>query len=319
MHISLLLLPNLMPSSLFSLQDVLAIAGLMQGEDWALARVSLDGQPVEAFQGTSLTVDARLAAIAQTDLLFVPSLMLDGDNALENPALAGNLQRLAKGGTHMASVCTGAFALASAGLLDGRAATTHWLYQDAFRRRFPAVQLLPERVMVDDGPVMTAAAGMAWQDLLLAVLAPHVDEAVMLQLRQMFLLQTHNAGQKPYIGISDAPHNDAVIRKAQQALAADPAHRQALELAQVASGLQLRTFQRRFRQAAGCTAVQYLQQLRMEKAKSLLLSGRLPVEQVGFATGYDDGSFFRRLFRRHTGLSPSEYRKRYRLPDQQSH
>ena len=312
MQISLLLLPNTLPSSLFCLQDVLAIAGLMQAKQpWSIHTVSTDGAAVTAFQGRPLAVDAALDAVPYSDVVLLPSRMLDQQYSNAGPQVTDWLRQQADGGARIASVCTGAFALAETGLLDGLPATTHWLYAAQFRRRFPAVRLQPERALVDNGALLTAGAGMAWQDLLLTLLADHLSPAQLLQLRQMFLLQGHPHGQQPYIGLASAGHQDARVQQAQACLADHLADDNALAQAMQLAGLAPRTFQRRFRQATGYTAVQYLQQLRIEKAKALLLSGNLPVEQVGFAAGYGDGSFFRRLFRRHTGLSPAAYRQLY--------
>ncbi len=322
MHISLLLLPGAMGSSVLGMLDVLVAASFMAGQDRAdsqplqIQRVAASLEPVAAFQGIPLLPEVSIEQIEHTDLILIPSLALD---TRRPPDFSGQqavirwIQQQAAQDARLASVCTGAFLLAETGLLDGKIATTHWAYANLFRECYPAIRLETDASLLRrHDNLFTAGAGIAWQGLLLAVLQGAVSDELLLQLRQAFLLQEHVDGQKPFIGLATAAHQDSLVQQAQDwlktALAADDALAQAIQR----SGLQQRTFQRRFRQACGLSAVHYLQALRMEAAKTLLTTGARPVEEIGQRVGYNDSSFFRRLFRRHTGLSPAEYRRRYR-------
>lgn len=311
MHIALLLYPGTMASSVLGLSDVLVTAAALQpGTPWFLQRVAATRDPQPCFGGTWLEPDATIDQPGPIDLLLVPSLAL-GESPVFDPVVLAWLHARHATGTVVASVCTGAFLLAAAGLLDGRMATTHWVYAERFRQRFPQVLLEPSHALVDAGSVVTAGAGTAWQDLLLQLLRSRMSDSTLLQLRQLFLLQGHEGGQRPYCGLPLPRVVDARVQAAAEWLRKDYREDDAIVRVQQRSGLKPRTFQRRFRQAMGMTAVQYLQGLRMEAAKELLLANTLPVEAIGEAVGYGDSSFFRRLFRRHTGLAPGEYRRRY--------
>lgn len=313
MQVCVLLVPGVMGSSALGMLDVLTTASFLLPAEYGslhVLRVATDGAPVLAFQGIPLPPDATLASVTQADLVLLPSVALDTQRWFEGQgAVMDWLRQQAAGGARMASVCTGSFLLAEAGLLDGKTATTHWAFASHFRQRYPTVTLETHAALLHHGPIMTAGAGMAWQDLLLQALQGMLPDPVLLQLRETFLLQVHTAGQQPFIGLAPAEHNDRLIRTAQQWLRETLAQDDAIAQAIHRSGLQQRTFQRRFRQACGMSAVQYLQQLRIDAAKLALVQGTLPVEDVGFAVGYNDSSFFRRLFRRHTGLTPAAYRR----------
>lgn len=315
MKISLLLLPQTMSYSLLGPWDVLHSLGAVGGaaREWRIEKVAQDSAPVNCAFGIPLSPDATIEDVEQTDLVIVPSLSLDLENwfAGQEPVLHW-LRRQATMGATVASVCTGAFLLAEAGLLDGRRATTHWAFADQFRQRYPHVLLDCDEVLASDGRLCTAGAGLAWQDLLLAVLDGALEESQLLQLRQLFLMQAHEQGQKPHRGLGLMQHADAVVLDAQEWLGRHFASEDCVEQAWRRSALHQRTFQRRFRKAAGVTPSHYVQQLRMEAAKLVLTMGNTAIEQVGHDVGYGDSSFFRRLFRKHTGMTPSAFRQRFR-------
>ena len=310
---SLVLLPGAMCSSVFGLLDVLTVASFLQppgAGPLIVQRVAQNREPVVAFQGIELVADATIGEVETTQLILVPSLMLDTQHwfAGQQPVIDW-IRQQASQGARVASVCTGGFVLAEAGLLDGVTATTHWAFIEIFRQRYPLVQLQPESAVINHGQVLTAAAGMAWQDMLLQVLPGIVDENTEMQLRQSFLLQPHQHGQKPFTGGRPATHNDRNMLQAEAVIHQQLANPEVIANAIRHSGLHQRTFQRRFRQATGMTPTHYLQFQRMEAAKIALVRNNLSVEEISLAVGYDDSSFFRRLFRRHTGISPAEYRK----------
>lgn len=319
MHISVLLLPGVMGSSALGLLDVLTVASfIVPSEEASLTvqRVALNDKPVMAFQGIPLQPDATIASVDKADLILVPSLMLDTRHWFtRQEEVISWVREQANSGARVASVCTGAFVLAEAGLLDGKTATTHWAFAEHFRHRYPSVLLNVDAVLINHGRLLTAGAGMAWQDLLIQALSGMVSDNVLLQLRQTFLMQVHKDGQKPFIGQPDSEHNDKQIEQAQTWMKEGLSNDNVINDVIGRSGLQQRTFQRRFRQAVGMSPVHYLQYQRIEAAKVALLRNELSVENIGFTVGYNDRSFFRRLFRRHTGMSPAEYRKANQVKD----
>ncbi|HET8882576.1 MAG TPA: helix-turn-helix domain-containing protein [Solimonas sp.] len=216
-------------------------------------------------------------------------------------------------GTVVCSVCAGAFLLAESGLLDGRAATTHWALAAEFAARFPDVRLAAERMLIDDGDVLTAGGVMAWTDLGLRLIERWLSPAVMLETARMFLIDPAGREQRHYAPYSPATtHGDAAVRAAQTWLAAH--HAGAVSIAQLAdaAGVGERTLLRRFKSATGETPTAYLQRLRVGRARELLEQTGDAFEDVAWAVGYADAGALRKIFQRVVGITPGEYRRRFR-------
>jgi transcriptional regulator GlxA family with amidase domain len=205
--------------------------------------------------------------------------------------------------------------LAATGLLDGCEATSHWGYQDLFRRRYPQVTFRPEPNLVfadPEGRIVTAGGTTSWHDLAIHIIARHASPGEAMRIAQVYLLKWHGEGQLPYATlVRRQPHADAVVRACEELMTEH--FRDIDDLGQVVAraGIPERTLKRRFRAATGTTLIDYLQNLRVEAAKRLLEAGREPVEGISVAVGYEDASFFRRLFRRRTGLTPGQYRRMF--------
>ncbi|MFC3228992.1 GlxA family transcriptional regulator [Marinibaculum pumilum] len=216
-------------------------------------------------------------------------------------------------GSILASVCAGTFVLAETGLLDGRAATTHWAYAELFRDRFPAVALDTDRLIIDDGDILTAGGLMSWTDLGLKLVDRLLGPSVMLETAQILLLDPPGREQRFYSTFSPRlNHGDAAILSVQHWLQATGGREAGLsDLAQRA-GLEERTFLRRFQKATGLTSTDYAQRLRVGRARELLQFGSRPVESIAWEVGYRDPAAFRKVFQRIVGLTPGEYRQRFR-------
>jgi transcriptional regulator GlxA family with amidase domain len=206
--------------------------------------------------------------------------------------------------------------LAEAGLLDGCDATSHWGYQDLFRRCYPAVRFRPEPNLAfagADARIVTAGGTTSWHDLALHIIARHVNPGEALRIAQVHLLKWHAEGQLPYRTlVRNAPHSDAAVARCQSLIQERFRENDALAQAVAATGIPERTLKRRFKAATGTTPIDYLQNLRIEEAKRLLECGELPVDEIGYTVGYEESSFFRRLFKRVVGLPPSRYRRMFR-------
>ena len=217
----------------------------------------------------------------------------------------------ASGGT-VASVCGGSFLLAEAGLLEGRTATTHFAFQEEFRHRFPKVKLAIDRLIVDDGDIITAGGMMAWTDLGLKLVDRYLGSTVMLETARTLLIDPPGREQS-YYGTFVPPlnHGDAAILPAQHWMhSAFPTDISVGALARKA-GLGERTFLRRFGKATGMTSTDYLQQVRINKAREILQFSQTPIDQVAWEVGYSDPSAFRKVFQRIVGLTPNDYRRRF--------
>lgn len=221
------------------------------------------------------------------------------------------LNRHAQGAT-LASNCGGAFMLAATGLLAGRTVTTHWMFADAFRARFPDVLLDPDKVVIEDGDILTGGGLMAWTDLGMRLIDRLLGPTAMIETGKFMLIDASGREQRHYSKFAPRlTHGDEPILKVQHWMQ-DKGGR-AVTVPQMAdvAGLEERTFLRRFKAATGLRPTEYSQHLRIGKARELLEFTRRTVDQIAWAVGYEDAAAFRRIFHRTLGLSASEYRHRF--------
>ena len=222
------------------------------------------------------------------------------------PQARGDIQRL---------LCSGAIMLAESGLLDGRPATSHWGYQDLFSRQYPKVRFQPEPNLVFAdlaGRIVTAGGTTSWHDLAIHIISRHASTGEALRIAKVYLLKWHGEGQLPYASlVRSAPHADSVVRNCEQWLKQHYGEGNAIQQVIKHANIPERTLKRRFKAATGTTLIEYLQNLRIEEARRLLESGQMPIDDICIEAGYEDSSFFRRLFKRLTGLTPSQYRRMF--------
>lgn len=222
------------------------------------------------------------------------------------------LQEQHSRGVILSSVCAGAFLLGETGLLSKRKATTHWGYVAQFETRFPDVELDVDRIIIEDGDIVTAGGAMAWTDLGLRMVDRFLGSQVMNETARALLIDPSRREQCYYSAFSpNLTHGDAAILKVQHWLQKTEA--KDIDLSTLANCAQLeeRTFLRRFHKATGMTSTEYCQRLRIGEAKDFLQFSSSPVEQIAWKVGYSDVSAFRKIFKRIVGLTPSEYRRRF--------
>lgn len=320
--VELLAVPGASASVIYGMYDVFASAGrdwqvLVEGREPApgfrTRVVAARAEPMQVANDVWLRPDAGLGE--PPDVVCVPEVMFAPD---EN--LAGRfdvetawLQRCRRAHSTLTTVCSGAVLLAEAGLLEGQEATTHWLYCDALAR-YPGVRVHPQRALVqtDGGRIVMAGGGTSWHDLALFLVARFASVDQAMQIARLFLIDWHQAGQQPFATLAHSrQREDAVIAECQTWIAnhyetASPVHAMMQR-----ARLPERSFNRRFKRATGMTPMVYVHTLRLEEAKHLLETTDDPVEAVAEAVGYEDASFFGRLFRRRVGLTPRVYRQRF--------
>ena len=277
--------------------------------------VARPDHPVTAAGGVVIT---STTAPTACDLLVVPGFDLVPGADLD-AILAGLtpelrlIRRLARGGGRLASACGGAFLLAEAGLLDGRRATTTWLFASAFARRYPLVRLEADRMIVTDGPVTTAAAFSASHDLAMELIRRHAGQATARRTARVTLVPDNRTSQAPYIDPVQRTPPDQFAEDVKRWLAtrlADP-----YDLGRLAATFHVstRTMLRRFAHACGQSPLEHLQDLRVARAKRVLEAG-LSVQDAMLTVGYSDPGTFRRLFTRRAGLTPAAYRRTFASP-----
>ncbi|CAM3373813.1 GlxA family transcriptional regulator [Kibdelosporangium persicum] len=276
---------------------------------------SLDGRPVRADVGISLSVDLSLSSLdVAVDTLIVPGYPRHELGTVA-PALADSVRRMASRARRVVSVCTGAFVLAEAGLLDGRRVTTHWEACAEFAARFPQVTVDPDAIYVRDGPIVTSAGGSAGIDLALALVGEDLGEdraRAVAKYLVVFLQRPGGQSQFSAFGAVATPSN-ATLRRAIDLVVANPSgdHRLTTMAAELA--ISERHLTRLFRREFGMTPGRFVERLRVEAAQALLESGDAAIPTVASLSGFSSPETMRQAFLRVLGVAPSTYRHRFRL------
>ncbi len=264
-------------------------------------------------QGLTLTDLSPLPSLTADDLVIVPGIKHQSNvrhEVLLDQETRDWLAATAQGGTHMASICTGAFALGEAGLLNGQRCTTHWAYLEDLRARYPEARVLDNMLFVKDHTLATSAGVASGIDLALAFLEQEQGPLFAAQIaRYLVLYLRHNGFQaQESIYLEYRTHVHSGVHRVQDYLINHVAECvQVGELANVA-GVSTRELYRTFKEATGLTPVQYHQRLRIELATTLLPNRSLSIEEIAFKCGFEDVRHFRRLWQRHFGMSPSASR-----------
>ena len=323
--------PESAGSTLYGLVDVLSAAGRLWQElnressrlpGFRVRIVSPDGKPMHCGNGIPIHPHFSIADAPSSKIVILPELWLGPDESIRGryPALMDWIRRCHGEGRELYSACSGSLLLAESGLLDGCAATSHWGYRELFERDYPGVDFRPEPNLViadEAGRIVTAGGTTSWHDLALHIIARHVSPGEAARIARVYLLKWHDEGQLPYTPlVRRTLHADTLVRRSEEWLAENFQDSRAIANVVAISGLPERTFKRRFRNATGSTLKDYLQNLRIEEAKRLLETSRAPIEEISWASGYEDVSFFRRVFKRLTGMTPAAYRRLFpRQPD----
>lgn len=301
----------------FELGVVVEVFGLPRPElgdiDWYALDVCAEtpGTRFDAVGGFGLVARHGLDTLAAADTVIVPGQRVD---APVSPALCEALLRAHGRGARVVSICSGAFALAAAGLLDGRRAATHWRYAAELQRRHPRVDVDADVLYVDDGDVLTSAGSAAGIDLCLhLVRRDHGAQVTNHVARRLVVAPHRDGGQAQFIEqpVAPRPDDDPIARVMQWALGRldEP-----LSLGQLARQAHLspRSFTRHFRRATGTSPARWLLDQRVCASLPLLEDSALPVEQVGAAVGIPNPAAFRRHFARTMGVAPAGYRRAFR-------
>lgn len=244
--------------------------------------------------------------------VLVPPSIAEFTEDQAPPALLQWLRQQHAAGTVLGGVCIGSIMLARSGLLDGRSATTHWSSAKSFAASYPAVRLEADKPIVDDGDLITSAGLMAWSELGLRLVDRLMGPSVAADTAR-FLVIEHSASASQ-CGSNFAPilrHGDGAVLKVQHWLQASGAVDVSVAAMAQAANLEERTFLRRFRNATGLKPTEYCQHLRVGKARQMLEFTKGTIDHIAWTVGYQDPSAFRAIFKKITGLSPSDYRNRF--------
>ena len=313
-------------SVLYGLYDVLTSVGSVY-DDMTVGEpgtglidvriVSTDGEPFRCAGGVPVEPHESFESIGIPDAVVVCDMYLpiNARPAGSHPEEISWLLYTHAGGALISSVCSGSILLAEAGLLDGHRATAHWAYRDMFQKHYPGVKFASGSMLclaAEAENVVTAGGVSAWHDLAIYLITRFCGHRYAIETAKVFLISGHSEGQSPY-AVMTRPMEiaDAAIADCQAWIAENYAARNPVDHMIRRSGLNYRTFARRFRAATGYSPIEYVQALRIEEAKQSLEVDNMPVEVVGEAVGYDDPASFRRVFKRRVGLPPAAYRRKF--------
>jgi transcriptional regulator GlxA family with amidase domain len=326
LNVALLAVPEVTASTLFGIFDIMASSG----RDWAALTTGQPGQSAlnpyivargkesfKALNDITVTPHYALGEEPRPDIVCVPDFfIMPGDSCAGRfDSETRWLNECYNSGAVIASACSGALLLAEAGLLDDCDATIHWGFRDMLEKHYPKVRFHPNRTLVvagEDGRIITGGGGTTWQDLALFIIAKFVSVKDAVEVAKVNLIDWHDLGQQSYASLVTKRHTgDAQIADCQAWVAENYAEAAPVAAMIEMSGLAERSFTRRFSQATGMTPLQYVHAVRLEEAKQMLETTDDAIEAIANEVGYEDASFFGRLFLRNVGVTPAQYRRRY--------
>lgn len=322
-RVTLLALDECFASSIACTVDLLNTANLVAAAldpprepvfEWQV--LSLDGRAVRASNGYDIPVDGRIDGSLRGKLVVVPAFGSPHPDLLvgalqRQQALLPWLRSEHASGVTIAASCSGTFLLAESGLLDGRRATTSWWLAAAFERRYPAVRLELASMLTEDGRLICAGAGMSHLDLALRLIERFGGRDIGRLCAKYAVLDDGRRSQAPFVVLTHVRSYDPLIVRAERWIRAN-LHR-SIGVDEIAGQVAVspRTLARRFRECTGDSPQVFVQKARIEMSKALLENTELSADAIVERVGYGDARTFRRLFRKHTSLSPRDYRKRF--------
>jgi transcriptional regulator GlxA family with amidase domain len=322
-NVTILGVDGSMATTIFGPMDILSQAGRLwnrvaQSPPTPFFDVTIataNGQPIRCANNAMIQPHSGIDEIDHSDLVVIASATHIEQVLCKSPELVPWILGQYRKGAHVASICTGVFLLAETGLLDGKSATLHWGFTRLFRKRYPQVALASHRMFIDQGRLYCSAGVSAGMDLSLYLVEKLCGRQAAVASAKAMVLDLPRELQTPYGTLllsKDQDHGDPLITKAQQWI--EQHHTQSIDYDILAGKLAMsrRSLERRFKQAMGVTPLGYLQQLRVESAKRLLEEGVLSFNEITYRVGYEDTSFFRKVFIRLAGLRPREYQQRFK-------
>ena len=261
----------------------------------------------------SLKSVRHISSISKTDLIIVPSLTRDYQKAMKgNKLLIDWVVKQYKNGAEVASMCTGALMLASAGLLDGKNCSTHWRVANNFRNNFPKVILQEDKLITDENGIYTNGGGYSFLNLVIYLIEKYYDRQTAIYCSKIFQVEIDRTSQSAFIIFTGQKlHSDEMVKQAQAYIESKLDEKISVEDLSSKFAVGRRNFDRRFIKATGNTPVEYAQRVKIEWAKKTFENTRKTVNEVMYEVGYSDLKAFREVFRKITGVSPLEYRSKY--------
>lgn len=317
----------LVPDGQSNLSTLACLAGAYEIFTWAneyrvgtgkqaLFKIVLAGVATRAdfYNGLfTVTPQTDISTVAKTHLILIPSLANDYQMAMKgNQQLVDWITTQYKNGAEIASMCTGAFMLASSGILNGKNCSTHWRAADAFKNLFPKVKLQPEKLITDEYGIYTNGGGYSFLNLMIYLVEKYYGRQAAIYCAKVFQIEIDRQSQSPFIMFTgQKQHGDEIIQQAQEYIESNLDEKISVENLSSRFAIGRRNFDRRFIKATGNTPFEYAQRVKIEAAKKELETSRKTINEVMYEVGYSDMKAFREVFKKLTGLSPLEYRSKY--------
>ena len=317
MKVGIVAYKNCTASMIMGVVDILSLANSLVPDKKKLFDIEIvtwNGKPVNSFNGFPIKPSSAISSLTY-DLVYVPGFLADPMEVLESEkAIIVWLGKQGKKGVTLTAACNGNLLLAESGVLRGKQATTHWTLKEFFEKRYPDVHLTPEKIIVDEGDTISAAGVTAYNNLALHLIAKFASAEVASTCSKVFLVDSGRKLQTPYLLYSlPKNHGDDEIKKIQEWMEVNFEKPFTLDSVLQKSALGMRTMIRRFKRATGDTPLEYLQRIRIEKAKRFLETTSKTFSEITWDVGYHDISSFQRLFKSTTRLTPREYRDKFTL------
>jgi transcriptional regulator GlxA family with amidase domain len=261
----------------------------------------------------TINADTLVSETPRTDLIVIPAMQGDMEkNVYNNRAYIPWITQQYKNGAEVASLCVGAFLLAATGLVTGRKCATHWMAANDFRRMYPDVHLVEDKIITDEYGIYSSGGAFSYLNLVLYLIEKFAGRDVAVFCSKAFQIDIQRDSQSPFIMFKgQKDHEDEVIKKAQEFIEANFEERITVDQLAGMLAVSRRNLERRFKKATSNTVVEYIQRVKIEAAKARLESSRENVNEVMYKVGYTDPKAFRVTFKRITSLSPVQYRNRY--------
>jgi transcriptional regulator GlxA family with amidase domain len=286
------------------------------GRKEALFTIELAGSSEEVeFHGGLFTARPHklVSAIPKTDLVIIPSLNHQYEKAVkENNELISWIIQQYKHGAEVASICTGAFLLASTGLLNGKTCSTNWAAEGEFRNMFPQVNLQTDKLITDEHGIYTNGGAYSFLNLILYLVEKKFDRETAIYCSKVFQIEMDRQNQSEFIIFKgQKQHGDELVKEAQSYMENNLHEKISVEQLSSRFAVGRRHFDRKFIKATGNTPLEYLQRVKIESAKRAFETSRKTINEVMYEVGYSDVKAFREVFRKITGLTPLDYRNKY--------
>jgi transcriptional regulator GlxA family with amidase domain len=318
LKLGILVYPGCTSSMITGVWDILTLANGLYNQKqskplFQLELIAESKSPINSFSGLAFTPHRNIKTKEVYDIIYIPGFIGEIDNTIAlNRKLIVWVSKIDSTKTIISAACNGNFLLAASGKLNSKGATTHWNLVEKFQKDYNKVNLYPEKIIVDNGNVISAAGVTSYFNLALHLIQRFASAEISLSCAKIFLVDSGRKIQTPYQMLEySKSHGDELIIKTQDWIESN--YRESITLSKLEKAVNTgaKTLTRRFKKVTGVTPNAYLQKLRIETAKRLLESKDITFNEITWEVGYNDTSSFHRAFKQETGLTPIDYRNKF--------